>query len=610
MLLWLFAVLVGLGAALLQYGRGVIAPRAAPLAALRLLAAALLAALLLGAPAGRATATSPDVALDASESWLRGVTAVTAGVGCRSWPAALDSAARLGRGRWFRFGDSLRTDARATPPTDKASAVRPVADHAAATGRPVVVITDGELDDADALASLPAGSRTIVMRCPAAPDVAISTLDVPRSVLAGDTATVNVTLVAGPAGAPPGRLAVLLDDRQLGGIDFGSLAPFAELPLAVRVVPGGAARAAVLRAIIHASGDREPRNDTLAVGVDVSRAPAALFVSTAPDYDAREAVAALRGVTSLPTRAYYRVAAGAWRSEGTLTRVDESTVRAAVADAPLVVLHGDTSVFGPPRAATHGALLLFAPPSVDDGEWFASAAPPPSPLAGALAMLPFDSLPPLSVAAAMPRADWVGLLAHRGGAPGDRRPMLVGWDAPRHVAVLGTSGLWRWRFRGGTRADAYGTLMGTLYDWLAAGRADRRAVLPDVGALRAGAPVRWRRGVTPDSVINATVTRRSATGRVHSLALRFPDGGMVTESSPLPAGVYDVRTTGGAAVLVVNQSRELVPRRPTVMTGSRTTGGSVAFGAAPRLRDRAWVFALVIGLLCAEWLLRRRAGMR
>lgn len=604
MLLWLGAVVLGLGAALLQYGRAAVTPRAVPLAMLRLLAATLLAALLLGAPAGRMTVAPADVALDASESWLRG-----AAPGCAQWQAALDSAARLGRGRWSRFGDSLRADTKATPPTDKTSAVRPVVDRAAATGRPAVVITDGELDDADALASLPAGSRTIVMRCPAAPDAAIASLDVARTVLAGDTATVNITLVAGPAGAPSGRLIVSLDDDALGGIDFGALGPFAELPLAVRVVPGGVARAAVLRAVIHASGDHEPRNDTLAVGLDVSRAPAAVFVSTAPDYDVREAVAALRGVTSLPTRAYYRVAAGAWRTDGALARVDESTVRAAVADAPLVVLHGDTSVFGAPRGVTYGALLLFAPPSLDDGEWFA-AAPPPSPLAGALATLPFDSLPPLSVAVSMPRADWVGLLAHRGGAPDDRRPVLVGWDVPRRVAVLAASGLWRWRFRGGRRADAYGTLLGTLFDWLAAGRPDRRAVLPDTGPLRAGAPIHWRRGATADSVINATITRRSATGRVHTLALRFPDGSMVTESPPLPAGVYDVRTAGGAAVLVVNQSRELVPRRPSVPAGSRTGGGAVASGATPLLRDHAWAFAALIGLLCAEWLFRRRAGLR
>jgi hypothetical protein len=484
-----------------------------------------------------------------------------------------------------------------------------VADRAAATGRPVVVITDGELDDADALATLPAGSRTIVLRCASASDVAVSTLDVPRTLLAGDTTTVQVTLVAGDAGAPAGRVDLRLDDASLGGVDFAALAPFAEVPLAVRIVPGGAARAAVLRAVVHATGDREPRNDTLAVGVDVSRAPAAVFVSTAPDYDAREAVAALRGVTSLPTRAYYRVAPGAWRTDGTLARVDESAVRAAAADAPLVILHGDTSVFGAPRAATHGALLLFAPPAADEGEWFASAAPP-SPLASAVAALPFDSLPPLNVAAAIPRGDWQGLVAHRGGAPDDKRAVLVGSDTPRHVAVLGASGLWRWRFRGGARADAYGTLMGTLYDWLASGRTDRRAVVPDGGVLRAGAPVRWRRGATADSVVPVTVTRRSATGRVYSLALHFAEGAIVTESGPLAAGIYDVRTAGGTAMLVVNPSRELVPRRPTVAIGARGAGAAGPTGAAPLLRERGWAFALLIVLLCAEWVLRRRVGMR
>ena len=150
--------------------------------------------------------------------------------------------------------------------------------------------------------------------------------------------------------------------------------------------------------------------------MDVTRAPAAVFVSTAPDFDAREAVAALRGVTSLPTRAFYRVAPGMWRSDGTPRRAPtRETVREAVRDAPLVVLHGDTACSAPPRAATRGALLLFAPPAADDGEWFASAAPV-SPLAPRSAALPFDSLPPLGVGAVAAAGEWQGLVARRGGA--------------------------------------------------------------------------------------------------------------------------------------------------------------------------------------------------
>ena len=601
MLHWLTASVAGVLVAVLQYGRTVRLPRFALPALLRALATALVVALLLSAPAGRPTVVTPDIALDASESWLR------ASPRCDRWRLALDSASALGGGRWLRFGESVRADASVGAPVDRASRLRPVADRAAGTGRPVVVITDGEVDDVEAVAALPRGSRTIVMPCPPTPDAALLALDAPRTLLAGDTITARVTVLAGGGGAAAGQVELRLDSALLGSARYRTLLPHAEQTLDIRARPAGIERTAVLRAMIRRGDDPEPRNDTLGLGVDVSRAPAAVFVSTAPDYDAREAVAALRGVTSLPTRAYYRVAPGAWRADGALTRVDESAVRAAVREAPLVVLHGDTSLFGPPRAATRGALLLFAPPAADDGEWFAAAVPP-SPVAAAIGALPFDSLPPVSVSPGVPRGDWQGLVVRRGGSPDDRRSALAGWDAPRHIAVLGASGLWRWRFRGGTRADAYGALFGSLYDWLAAGRSDRRAAVPDAALLRAGLPIRWRRGAAGDSVVPVTITRRSATGRVYSVMLRFAEGASVAESPPLPPGVYDARMTGGGAVLVVNPSRELVPRRAVVKAGG--VGGVAALGEPLALRSLGWVYLLVVGMLCGEWMLRRKAGVK
>ncbi|HEV7990812.1 MAG TPA: hypothetical protein VGP25_03260 [Gemmatimonadaceae bacterium] len=600
MYLWLLAALAGVAAGALQYGARAIQPRVAPLALLRALVAAIVVALLIGAPGGRATPLMPESALDASESWLRAAPA------CDGWRAALDSAARIGGAR-LRFGDSVRADGSTAAPTDRASRLRALADRAAGTGHPVVVITDGELEDAEALSTLPRGSRAIVLPCRAQPDLAVSALESPRSLLAGDTVTARATLVAGGAGAPGGLLELRLDDAVLATQSLDALPPYAERAVALRGIATGADRAAVLRAVIRVAGDREARNDTLSLGVDVSRAPAAVFVSSAPDFDSREAVAALRGVTSLPTRAYYRVAPGTWRSDGVLARVEESEVRAALRDAPVVVIHGDTSLFGPPRAATRGALLLFAPPSTDDGEWFAAAAPA-SPIAPALSALPFDSLPPLSVAPSMPRGEWQGLVARRAGAAGERRVVLTGWEVPRRVAILGASGFWRWRFRGGQRADAYGALFGTLFDWMAAGRSDRRAVVPDAGVLRAGSPIRWRRGAPADSVADVVLTRRGAPARVDSLRLRFAEGATVSESPPMPPGVYDVRVAGGTSVLVVNRSAEMIPRRPTVKSGG--VGGRASLADAPLARDLGWLYAVAILALCAEWLLRRRVGLR
>jgi hypothetical protein len=597
----LLAIALGLLVAGVQYGRSALGARMLPLALLRALAGAIVAAVLLDVPVGRAHLPPPEVALDASMSWLR------AAPGCQAWRAALDSADRIGTGKWFRFGDSLRADMTRGEPADHASSLRSVADRAAGTGRPFVVITDGELDDADLLSTLPRGSRVVVMACPKLADVAVSNLEAPRTLLAGDSVSARITLVAGGAGAPAARVELRLDEALVASSDVPALAPYAELPLELHGIASGAARASALRASVRAPGDREPRNDTLAVAVDVSRAAAAVFASTAPDYDAREAVAALRSVTSLPTRAFYRVAPGMWRTDGAMARVPEADVASALRAAPLAVIHGDTALFGAPRAMTRGSLLLFAPPAANQGEWYASAAPP-SPLAAVLASLPFDSLPPLDVSPALPRASWQGLVTHRGGAPQDTRAALAGWDAPRRIAVLGAGGFWRWRFRGGVRAEAYDAFFGSLYDWLVEGRADRRAAMPANAVIRAGQPIRWRRGATADSVVHLTITRRSATGRVYSVLLHFPDTTTIAESPPLVAGTYDVQMEGGRALLPVNVSRELLPHRATVRNGA--VGGASVAGEAPTARDFNWLLAVAVVLLCAEWLLRRRAGLR
>ena len=599
MIAWLIAFLAGALAAAVQYGRHFYAPRTLPLALLRVIAATLVVALVLAAPAGRASSIAPDVALDASESWLRAADG-------SAWTAAQDSAARFGV-PVRRFGDSLRASAAGGAPADHASRLRDVVDAATGSGRPAVIVTDGEVDEPELLAGLPRGSRTLVLARHEGPDAAIAALDAPRALLAGDTVSARVTIVGGAAGSGAGRVELRLDDAVLDTASLSALAPFAERIVALRGIAGGAERGALLRAIVRVPGDREPRNDTLTVGVDVTRAPAAVFVSTAPDYDAREAVAALRGVTSLPTRAFYRVAPGMWRTDGALAHVEEKAVREAARDAPMAVLHGDTTVFGPPRAATRGALLLFAPPATEEGEWFAMAAPV-SPIALGLGVIPFDSLPPLSVSPLLPAGEWQGLLTRRGGSQEDRRPALVGWEAPRRIAVLGASGFWRWRFRGGVKSDAYSALFGALYDWLAAGRTDRRVVVPESEPLRAGMPVRWRRGAPMDTVATVVIVRKDATAQRRTVSVRFADGASVAETPSLPVGIYEVSTIGGTSLLAVNPSRELVPRRATVKSGA--VGGEPAVGEAPVLREQAWIYVLAVLLLCSEWLLRRRIGLR
>jgi len=287
-----------------------------------------------------------------------------------------------------------------------------------------------------------------------------------------------------------------------------------------------------------------------------------------------------------------------------LTPVSESDVRQAVREAPVAIIHGDTAAFGPPRSITLGPLALIVTSSTE-GEWYPAAAPS-SPLAVALSGLAWDSLPPVGIATNSPKGTWQGVEARRGRGE-ERKPIVVGTDEPRRVAIVAASGLWRWRFRGGVASDAFTAFWGSIFDWLAAERADHRAAVPDDRMLRAGDPVRWRRGAPTDSVVTVTLHQRGAA-RVDSLTLRFSGSASVVETRPLAPGIYDVATRGGSALLAVNPSREWLPRPPRVPAGA--VRGVVSADLGPRLRNAGWAYALAILLLCAEWLLRRKRGMR
>jgi hypothetical protein len=108
--------------------------------------------------------------------------------------------------------------------------------------------------------------------------------------------------------------------------------------------------------------------------------------------------------------------------------------------------------------------------------------------------------------------------------------------------------------------------------------------------------------------VSVVLRRRGAPARVDSITLRFGTGGTLAESEGLPAGVYDVAVPGGAALLAVSASREMLPQQPTVAAGA--IGGTARAGEQPRLRDRWWPYVLALGALCAEWLARRRLGLR
>ena len=611
MLIWLIAVCGAWALAFAQYrllsASG--GPRATVPFVLRGTALTIILALLFDAPIGSARRAVPNAALDVSASWRA--------IGDRAlWQRAVRSADSVGGDTLLLVGDSVRSGKPPIEPSDAATRVAPLVERAIGSGRPVVFITDGRVDDPERLTELPSGSRVILIEGIPKRDAAITSMDTPSAVVSGDTIGLVAVIAAGGAGAGAGQLDLTLDGLPLVGAKVDSLAPFAERELRLRAVVVGAPGARLLRAVLHTTGDATAANDTLFASLDVARGASAVFVSTSPDLDSRYALDVLRGTLAVPTRGYFRVAPGQWRSEGAMSPIGEAEVRRALADAPLAVIHGDTGLFGPPRALTRGSLTLMAPPAQKGDDYYATSAPP-SPLAAALAGMPWDSLPPVEIGPPASGHDWIAMNARR-GRRFDERPLVVGTSRPRRIVIVPATGFWRWKFRGGRSAEAFTALWGSIFDWMTGDAHDIRVARPASAWFRAGEPVRWRRGSAHDSTATVILRRRGTVGSwLDTITVRFTGESGMGESAPLPAGIYETHSIPAGdetisaqadGLLAVNASAEWLPRHPTVRSGA--VGAAAPAGRAPRARTVWWLFAVAIGLLCAEWLMRRQIGLR
>ena len=626
---WALALVVALAGAWLAYGpigrseigRPVARPAVAlALGALRGAAYLCLLAILLGAPLGRSAPPPPLGVLDVSESWERAA-------GSAYFLAARDTLRQLVDDSVVLAGDSARvvTDVeRLESPRDTRSMLRAGVDLAQSLQRPLILVTDGELDDPALAAALPPGSQVIVPPRPSGVDVAVASFDAPLLVTGGDTVALDVELVAGNAPVATGRVVITANNESRSVVPLTPFDPYTSRRVAVRLPIARGTGTVELAAIVVADGDIEPRNDTLRRTLDVSDRPRAVFVSTAPDLDVREALRVLRGTVAIPTRAYLRVATGVWREEGSLAPIAEAEVERRARAAGLLILHGDTTWAGLASTRLGPSVLWSAtppPPPARAGvmaaaeEWFVTPVPP-SPLASLLEALPVDSLPPPAlppgpVANTAPTE--TPLLAVRLGRRGDTRPLatVAGDGAQRRVRVVG-SGFATWVQRGGRAADAFSAFWGAIFDWAAAAEGAIGGVRVAREPVRAGEPVRWRRG-TDDSlvVVRLAASSTTASSAPDSLVLRFGADGATVSTVGLPEGRYRATVGDATFPLVVNPSREWIPRAP------RLTSADSSVSAAPRARgpmrpwrESAWPFVLALGFMCAEWLARRAVGLR
>ena len=599
------------------------------LAALRAAALGALV-LLLWNPSGARIAAGgapPLVLLDASLSM--------AGHGGR-WRDALDTGRALAQGGIiWRFGERV-AGFDTLPPTDGASRLAPALDAAAARGGPVTVVSDGAIPDlADIPPDLARRARIVVL--PRAPffDAFVASVEGPRRVAAGDTIRLRVSY--GAAGKTAGDTArkragkgedrsatlavnvsgrrilsrpVVLPDSGIVSTDLTlSPSPAFYGPFTGSSPTGGWQ---VLEVRVEGvAGDSEPRDDSRLFVLEVKPQPSVVLLASPPDWETRFLARTLEDVARVPVRTFIEAEPGGsrWRDAATLESRAPSEVARAVAGAALVIEAGDPATFS--RFSPQGAVLLWPGTRRLDGDWYVQPPPSgPSPLTGALAGVAWDSLPPAtSLVELAPDSSTTVALAARLARRGPARPMVaLSERAGARRAVIAAGGLYRWVFRGGASAEAYRALVAGLVDWLLEqGTGHRERFAPVTYETPNGIPLQWRwtgKGEPSDVVVSL------AADPGHRIdTLRFDAGGRA--ELRLPPGVYRYAASDGrgaerGVVAVDTYSDEWRPAVPILVPQSGTPGGRLTSVA---LRDRWWLFVVVIVALVAEWAWRRRLGL-
>jgi len=552
---------------------------------------------------GRRAATAPTVLLDASLSMQA--------AGGR-WQQALETARALAgaNGRIVRFGAGVEP-ADSGPPQAGESRLGDALRLAHGRGGPVVVVTDGEIEDAAALEpGWLAGARVVIVAREPVPDAAILEVSLPEHLSPGDSLSLEVLIgTAGPLDARRARLVADLDGRVVARRDV-------ELPPA----PGSGRRRLVLPSSgwkpgfhlltlkLETAGDAEPRDDVRQRGLEVAAQPQIVVLAAPAGWEARFLVRELAEIQPGSVRGFAMIGPGQWRDMQTLEAVSARELGRAVGAADVTVTLGTgLSSMGGARARWEWLGADSTQHSVE-GDWYVDRSLPPSPLAGAIAAAAWDSVPPLVglVPADPSRPGWVALsvrLARRGMG----MPLVAGRDSSgRRVVTVAGEGLWRWALRGGASREAYRSLLAGTLDWLLAPSAARAARLVAPGAVPRGKPAvfQFRGAPVPDSV-----EIRLDDGRTLQRAtLRFDAEGRARMR--LEPGVYRWQAVpqglGGGHVVVESYSDEFPPRPVTLAASSGQDGVS---RVGIRARQRPWLFALVIAALAGEWLWRRRKGL-
>jgi hypothetical protein len=592
-------------------------------------------------PAGGRAARRDEVALlDASYSMSRSLAAGRAS----AWSLAADSVARFEQ-VWL-FGGSVprhgMVDSLPAEPIYGESRLVPALRAAAAAGaRRLVVFTDGVITDARE--SLQEAQRrgltlSVVALGATIPGLGISAVRGPSWIQDGDTAEVDVEIVAGGAGGDSARIEIG-DEQNRVRAGAWVLVPEAERFSTVRLRFPITGRTGYRRFTVRLSTDAmdaEPRDDRRPFYVRVTEQPEGpVLISLQPDWEPSFLVPNLDRLTDAPTTAYLWLADSLVNLDG-YRRVPRSVVRRSALAAPLLVMHGfgaDAPEWARDLVESVSRVLVltagrrgFDLPgwevrvgSPAAGEWYASPDVPSSPLALDLSAVAIDELPPLlAVRTVRAERSWVPLALQR-ARRGEPRPAIAfGIQGRRRFALAAAEGYWRWAFRPGPGRQLYRTMWTSVAGWLLARESRGRGGLePRRRVVARGEELRW---TVLEGLDSLTIALQTEAGQ-QAFAGTAMAGDSLAVSLPPARYRYRARAYRNDAVVAAGEgpaeveafSDELLPGVISLTAGlvipTSVAAPSDGAGQSRGLATFGWPYLVLIALFCAEWAVRRVSGL-
>lgn len=499
--------------------------------------------------------------------------------------------------------------------------------------RSVTVVTDGRIQDGVELRALltraPVNFRWVDVGGPVR-NAGIGALTFPEGSRSNQPVEGVVEVVHEGAGGSSGVLTLTMGGDTLvqQSVAFAGERGRISIPLTFSAPEGVRHLPLTAQITLNDDGFEDDNARSAVVEVDPDRGSAAL-VSFSPGWEPRYLIATLSEVAGIPVRGYLKAGDDRYLRMGEApAMVEGAEVRRALEDAAFVISHGQPvegdSLVVRAVVAANRRVRFGSVQSANQsrpGEWYVAGDLPPSPLTGELAGIPLLGLPPLGgiIPDASVGPGLAPLLLQRDGTGEALPALLLNADGNRRTVEVLATGFWRWALRPGPPATLYRRLWSGVTGWLLAGDASAQAlgIAPRLAVDAPDLPIVWDAAPAAESRLmvewagpDGTPFRVDsvgvdALGRAETAGLGL---GEWSWTATVLDGAAEGRVRSGVVIREVFSDDLGLPRDQGLADLAIDPVEASIPGRPLRTHPLPWL--ILLALLSAEWIVRRRSGLR